>query len=351
MKPNNIKKIGIIKLGSIGDIIHTLPAAYILRENYPNARIDWIVEKKSLEVLTGNRYIDNIVVIDTKAWRRNPFAKSTVNAITSLIRFFKDASYDVVFDFQGLIKSGIITYLTKAPKRIGFNPKECREYLNRIFMNMNTSLAGEKNHVVKKNLNLLKTLDIDVSRVEFPFALCNGDEKPIADFFEENSLSKKDFIAAVDPSAGWETKCIDLEILSKVVDYLTLSKGCKVVIMWGPGEHEKALEIKLKCKSNPLVLCKTNLKNLAAFLKRCNLMLSPDTGPMHLAAAFGVKCIGVYGPTCPYKNGPYGDKNLFVSRFVDCSPCYKRTCSDLKCMDSITFEDIKEKIDLAIINI
>src|SRR4030042_5596499 len=128
MKPNDIKRIGIIKLGSIGDIIHTLPAAYLLRENYPDARIDWIVEKKALEILTGNRYIDNIVVIDTKAWRRKPFAKSTVNAITHLLHFFKEASYDVVFDFQGLIKSGIITYLTKAPKRIGFNPKECREY-------------------------------------------------------------------------------------------------------------------------------------------------------------------------------------------------------------------------------
>ena len=118
MKPSEVKKIGIIKLGSIGDIIHTLPAAYILRMNFPEARIDWIVERKSLEILTGNRCIDNIVVIDTKAWRKNPLSQKTRSSIIGLLQYFNNISYDVVFDFQGLIKSGILTYLTKAPMRI-----------------------------------------------------------------------------------------------------------------------------------------------------------------------------------------------------------------------------------------
>jgi heptosyltransferase I len=351
MKHNDINKIGIIKLGSIGDIIHTLPVSYILRKNFPDAKIDWIVERKSLEILTGNRYIDNIVVIDTKAWRKYPFGKTTIKAVIGLWQYFKEASYDVVFDFQGLIKSGIISYLTKAPVRVGFDPKECREKLNHVFMSLNATIAGEKAHVIQKNLNILKTIDLDVYEVEFPFTLSNGDEKPILQFFQENDLSDNDIIAAVDPSAGWITKCIELELLAKVVDYLALSKGCKVVLMWGPGEQDKALKIREKSLSNPLILCQTNLKNLAAFLKRCNLMISPDTGPMHLAAALGVKCIGIYGPSCPFKNGPFGENNLFVSRFVDCSPCYKRKCDDLKCMKTITFDDIKEKIDIAFNNL
>ena len=183
----------------------------------------------------GNRCIDNIVIIDTKAWRRKPLSLSTAKSIIGLWQWFKEACSDAVFDFQGLIKSGVITYFTKAPKRVGFNVKECREKLNKIFMNIEASIAGEKAHVVRKNLNVLKAFDLDISHVEFPFALNNGDEKPILKFFEEHNLSKSDFIAAVDPSAGWATKCIDLNLLAKVVDYLALSKGCKVVIMWGTG--------------------------------------------------------------------------------------------------------------------
>lgn len=348
MKLNDIKRIGIVKLGSIGDIIHTLPAAYSLRVNFPNAQIDWIIERKSMEILTGNRFINNIIVIDTKAWRKNPLGKRTINSIRSLLNYFKKASYDMVFDFQGLIKSGVIAYLTRSPKRIGFNPEECREGLNRLFMNMISSPTDSKTHVIDKNLNILKSLDLDISSIHFPFSFQNGDERPIDEYFIENKLTKDDFIAVIDPSAGWITKCIDLDLQAKIVDYLTEKYGCKVVIMWGPGEHEKALKIKELSKSNLLILCKTNLKNLASFLRRCDLMISPDTGPMHLAAALSVRCIGIYGPTCPYKNGPYGEEHLFISKFVDCAPCYKRECNDLKCIKTITFDDIKKKIDIAL---
>jgi len=347
MRLDDIQKIGIIKLGSIGDIIHTLPSAYALRKHFPHARIDWIVEKKSVEILTGNKLIDNIIVIDTKSWRKKPLGKDTLKSIRQFLKYFKKSSYDLVLDFQGLIKSGLVAFLSGAPVRIGFNRKDCRESLNSVFSNTRAPLAGAKTHVVDKNLNLLKLIGVDTSHVEFPVFSRNGDELPIDDFFRKHNLTSEDFIAVIDPSAGWETKCIAQKLLAKVSDYLKDEYDCKVVLMWGPGEYEKAEEIQNISESKPLILCETTLKSLASFLRRCKLMISPDTGPLHLAAALDVQCIGIYGPTCPFKNGPYGKNNLYVSRFVDCAPCYKRDCDDLRCMETITFEDIKEKIDIA----
>jgi heptosyltransferase I len=343
-----LKSIAIIKLGSIGDVIHTLPVSYILRNNFPNSRIDWIIEKKSLEILKGNTYIDNIIVIDTKSMRQNLFNFDNIKSIKKLLRYFSNINYDIVFDFQGLSKSGLIAYLTGSKKKVGFNPSDCREWLNPFFMDVKAPKVQDKTHVVDKNLNLLKFIGINTYPVNFPLTIHNEDEIPIDNFFKEHNITSNDFIVAIDPSAGWKTKCIDLSLLAKVCDYLELSWSCKVILIWGPGEYDKANKIREESFSKPEILCKTTLKSLAAFLKKCNLMISPDTGPLHLAAALGVRCIGIFGPTCPYKNGPYGEDNLVVSKFVDCAPCYKRKCDDIKCINSIKFDDITEKIDFAL---
>ncbi len=150
-----MERILIVKLSSIGDIVHALPVLRTIRHNLPNSYIAWIVEDKAREILDGNKDIDRIITINTKRWRK-VLNRTTIRELLNVINTLRKERFDTAIDLQGLIKSGVISYLSGAKTKIGFDSGNCREFLNIVFTNKKVSPEKEDSHVVDKNLSLLK---------------------------------------------------------------------------------------------------------------------------------------------------------------------------------------------------
>ena len=169
---NGCARIAIVKLSSLGDVVHALPVAHALRAALPDARLTWLVERREQAILAGNPDLDQVVAVDTRLWRREfrqPGGLHTVLVkVRGLVRRLRAAGFDVALDLQGLWKSGIITALTRAPVRVGFAAGACRETANVLFTNRRVALASESVHVVERNLALLSALGLRRARLDAP---------------------------------------------------------------------------------------------------------------------------------------------------------------------------------------
>jgi lipopolysaccharide heptosyltransferase I len=333
----------IVKLGSIGDIVHTIPCLSALRQRFPDARIDWLVESRCRDILLDNPHIDQLLEVDTLRWRRRLFSPATWRQIRASIRGIRSHRYDVVFDFQGLVKSGVCSRLARSPRRIGFGRRHLREPLSSLFTNEHVAAPDGRCHVIDKNLSLLKTVGIETREWSFPIEVPRDLEEQSTEQLAAMELSE---FVAINPGGGWPTKRWSSESYGKLAAELDREWNLKSLVFWGPSEEAMAGRVAETSSGAARVAPPTTLRELIAYLKKARLFVGGDTGPFHIAGALGIPVVGLFGPSDPVVNGPMGSDDRVVWKSVPCSPCYKRRCPGYGtvCMTSIEVDEVLDVV-------
>jgi len=330
----NIKsgpKILIVRLGAIGDVVHTLPALACLRRALPRAHLTWAVERGgAAKLLEGNPYLDDLAELDLRGWRKRWTQAETLAAVRGSIARLRTAQFDLSLDFQGLLKSAAVPWLARVPQRIGFATEALREPASRWLLNEQVDV-DDSGHVIKKNLRLVEYLGYDVSgEFEFPIAL-NAEDKQFAGEQIERCDGK---LAILNPGGGWPTKLWHTSEFGALADRLWEVYGIRSAITYGPGELSLAQAVIAQTQSGRAFALDSTLKQFLALAARAKLFLGGDTGPMHLAAAARTPIVALFGPTSARRNGPFAADDVVLERFdLDCRvDCYRRYCSHTSCM-------------------
>ncbi len=334
-------KILIVKLSSIGDVVHTLPSLYALKKGFEKkgvpTEIDWLVEESASGILKDNPLIDNLIVVKNRGWTRD----SRVNIRT--VRFLASRRYDMVLDFQGLLKSAVWVALSKAGRRIGFS--NSRE-LSHLFLNERVAAYDPDRHAVDRYLDLARYAGGAPTGVEFPLNIGKEDIRRVKTILEKNGIEAApgSFYIMV-PAARWSTKLWERKKFIELGKKLYSSRSLKVLITGSKGDHDAVERIRAgigegACNAAGLF----DLKGLAALMTLAGFVVTVDSGPMHIAAAAGLPVVALFGPTAPRRTGPYGSGHVVVRKAVECSPCFKKTCTDPRCMKEITVDDVMDAV-------
>jgi ADP-heptose:LPS heptosyltransferase len=279
------------------------------------------------DVLGGFKHIDGLVSLEGCTYWQT-------------VRFLRRQKFDAAFDFQGLIKSGFLTLLSASRIRIGFDRKSCREPLNVIFTNLHVNPGGSRVHVIEKNMSLLGVLGIRMDEVAFDLKVSGEDTASITAQLKTAHVEDGELLIGINPGAGWATKRWSPERFSEVGRRLVDRYGCKIIVTWGPGEESFALEIAHNIGRDAILPPPTGIGELTALIRRLSLLISGDTGPLHLAVALGVPTVSIFGPSDPRRNGPYGKGHKVLWEQLECSGCYRRKCKDVRCMDAIRVDEV-----------
>jgi lipopolysaccharide heptosyltransferase I len=301
--------IALIKLSSLGDVVHALPIAATLRARIPGAHLTWIVERREAAVLRDHPAVDALVPIDTRRWRRARGFRDVVDVVRAVARTrrgLRRARFDVALDLQGLIKSGLITAATRAPLRIGFAARRCREPLGAVFTNRRVQPPAAARHVVDQYLALLGPLGVTEPVREFRLPIDPAAEARADDFLVAHGLKPGRRLVVLNPGSRRPDKRWPEERFRALAERLTEDAAADVLVVWGPGEEAAGRLIAPGGRGGAVLGPPTNLYDLLAFLRRASALVAADTGPLHLAAALGTPCVGLYGPTSAVRNGPYG---------------------------------------------
>jgi heptosyltransferase-1 len=347
-------RILIVKLSSIGDVVHTLPAAALLRRALPEARIAWAVERRASAILEDSPAIDALIELDLRAWRRGLLSGSTfadASARLGQLRSAPDLNgaghTDVAIDFQGLMKSGLVAFATQAQRRIGFETAELREKPSKLFLTEQVE-TSELKHVIDKNLALVRAAlhrpfadeQTPRSDYEFPIAVSSGDERYVEALIENRPAP----FAIINHGGGWPTKIWPSERYADLADWLWSECGLRSFVTYGPGEEALARSVGSASTSGAVQPIPSTLKQFVALARRAALFVGGDTGPLHLAAASKTPIVGLYGPTSPERNGPFDPQDITVGRDLWCrTDCHRRSCWHWECMD-IPVSEVKRAV-------
>ncbi len=295
---NGVPRILIIRLSAIGDVVRVLPALHALRNRFPNAQIDWAIEPKSLEAVSGNPALDQCLVFE-----RVPNKKDSTRALLRFCRQVRQAQYDIVLDFHGIFKSGLITRASGAPKRYGFTAPRAQE-LSYLATNQRVPLLSPRMNRIEENLELCKFLGARSPNLEVTIHVPEDIQADVDDYLHQILDSGKKLIAVHAPVDRPE-KQWPLEYFAELCDLLLADGRYEVLLTWGPGQLEVAEKVRELTRRKPEVAPETpGLKHYAWMVQRADLYFGGDTGPMHIASAMGVPVVAVFGGTDPAKHSP-----------------------------------------------
>jgi lipopolysaccharide heptosyltransferase I len=325
-------RILIIRLGAIGDIICTLPALAAIKSSIEDAIITWVVERgPSQTLLDGNPFIDEVVLVDLGRWRNETFNAVARAEASNVLRRLRGAHFDLSLDFQGLLKSAVIPWLARIPRRIGFDFNALREPAAGLLLSERVP-ANDSAHVIEKNLTLARHLGCAIpNEYQFPLAISQDDRA-----FAERIIERLDGeFAILNPGGGWETKLWGVQNFSNIADRLWHELGLKSLITFGPGEGALAESVVAGAKAGSAFAASSTLKQFFAIARNAAMFIGGDTGPMFLAAAAGAPIVSIFGPTSSRRNGPFDERDIVVERNdLECRiGCYRRRCEHISCMD------------------
>ena len=297
---NNPKNILVVRLGAMGDIVHVMPAVMDLRMVFPFARISWLVEDKHKDLVECLPGIDEVIVFPRREWQSSLKHPHNYLKIISEARVFlkklRDRKYDIVLDFHGNFKSGLLTYLGGAATRIGFSRGYCKEF-NFLFTNLHITPQEQKINRVDKYLTLLRGLGIEAHYQRPVFSIPDTDRIYIEDFIHQKHLNQKS-IAIIHPGTSlfgkykrWPPKNY-----ADLADQLIQELGYSVIFTWGDQEYKIAEEIVSFMCYQATIACKTSVKQLIALLQHGHLFIGGDTGPTHIASCIGIPTVAIFGP-------------------------------------------------------
>ena len=305
-----VHKVLVIKLRAVGDVLLSTVVTKNLRLAFPDAQIDYLTEPSSVDVLSGNPFLNHIHVHDR--------LKMTG---VRLVRLIRHQRYDLVIDLFGNPRTALITRLSGARYRVGYRFRG-RTYAYNIM----TEPRGAAVHNTQFNLDALEAIGVAIQDRNIYFQFAPEDEAYVSEVLSRSGVSRQ-FLVGVNTGGGWYTKRWGLDRYAELADRLVDTYRATIVLTWGPGQLPEVEKIRSLMKHKPFIPPATSLKQLGALLKHCRCVISNDSGPMHIAAAVGTPVLGIYGPTSPVLQGPFGDKHVTVTKEgLDCLGCNYTKC-------------------------
>jgi heptosyltransferase-1 len=331
------KRLLIVKLSSIGDVVQSLPVATALRRRFPDAYLAWAVGPAAADVLVGHPHLDRVLIVGGLPGRKSEDADvlPPLAALPGLRRALRKIGFDTTLDLQGLFKSALIAWLTGAQRRLGY-----RTLHEGTFLFNNRRLVPNRRdvHAVDSYLDFVEVLGADRSPVEFSIATSDVDREAV-----DELLDGGDTLAALIPGARWDSKIWPPERFAAVADVLADHFGLASIVVGASRDTGLAGRIRSAARRPILDLTgRTTLGQLAEVFRRCRLTVGNDTGPLYISSAVGTPTIALFGPSDARRLGPYGDGHAKLVTEAKCAPCRNRTCADRTCMDSIAPEQVIE---------
>jgi heptosyltransferase I len=316
----------IVRLGALGDIVHAIPAAAAIREAFPEARIDWLVDPRYASLIQMVTAVSHAVPVDPRA--------GTIRLMAT-VRELRRRKYSVAIDLQGLIKSATLARFAGADRVLGFPQNELREPMARAFYS-DTPAIAKTHHVVHKNLALVAALGIEPGPPAFPLDV----PRTPAVAQVESRFEGAPFVL-INPGAAWPNKRWPPERFGALAAGIRDRFGWPSLVLWGPREEALAEAVVAASNEAGVLAPATGIVDLFGIAKAARLAISGDTGPLHIAAAVGTAVVGLFGPTWAQRNGPWDARDVVVSRTTKCECLYERRCRRASpCIDDIAFDEV-----------
>lgn len=341
------RRILIIKPSSLGDVVHALPFLRALRRHLPDHHLAWLAEEETAGLLEGHPDLDEVLVSGRRRWARQPFWAGTAREVWRFARRLRAGRYDLVIDLQGLLKSAALTLLSGAPVRVGLSTgrEGSRWALTHVVP------ATLEVHAVERYLAVAEALGVPPGPREFVLPAGQTEEA----WVDEGLAGWGRPLVVLHAAARWSSKRWEPERFARVADALATGLGATILLTGGASDGPLARAIASRMRAVPVDLTgRTDLRHLVALLRRADLMVTVDSGPMHIAAALGTPLIALFGPTDPRQTGPYvpregeggrGGRPVVLQHPVPCGPCLRRTCplpEERLCMRLLEADEVVE---------
>ena len=334
---NPPESVLIVRLSSIGDVIHTFPAYVALRKAWPATKFGWAVERAAaalVQRLPGPLLVHEL---DIQSWRRPWILPTTLGAVRDQLGALRAQRYQLAIDFQGLLKSAIVARLGAA-RTLGWARASAREpWAARLYHR--TAVAPHDVHVVRRGLHLAQHAGAEQPQIEWPGLTRSEDEEYIDTYLADLGIRRP---IVLHPAANWASKRYEPERLVDVGRELHKRTRRPVIWIWGPGEQTATRSLAAAAGTGNHVSAPTSLPQLGALLERAALFIGGDSAPLHLAVACGAPCVAIFGPTDPARLGPLAPTDEVVCERLECSHCHQRQCplGTNACLDAISAHQI-----------
>ena len=314
----------------MGDVIHAIPTAAALRARFPEARIDWLVDPRYVALLEMVPGIDSRIPINT----RRP------GQVISTIGDLRRIGYTAVIDLQGLLKSAVLARAARGERTIGFDSRHLRERTAAPFYTHKVNPEGTP-HVIFKNLALLEPLGSRDARVAFPLEIPHS---AVADALAARNGGAP--YALINPGAAWPNKRWPADRFGVLAAHLREKFGLWSVVLWGPGEESLAEEVAGASAGAAETAPATSITDLFAIARRARVLISGDTGPLHIGGAVGTPLVALFGPTLAGRNGPWSASDIVLSRTDGCACLYRRRCRrHAPCINEIELSEVVAAVE------
>lgn len=331
-----VRQLLLIKPSSLGDIVHAMPALAALRARFPQAMVTWLVKRQwapLVEVIAG---VDQVCAVDQglMGW---------MGRVPDL----RAAGFDLVVDLQGLFRSGAMARLTGCGRRIGFaNAREG----SRLFYTQRVEVPTAPMHAVDRYLLVAEALGAArPAETLFEFIDRLEDRQAVETILARAGIASPQSWIAMNVSARWETKRWPPQYFAEAADRLAQAHALPIVLIGGPAERPESLAVTARMRTKAIDLTgQTPVGLLPGLLGRAAVLVTNDSGPMHIAAAVGTPVVALFGPTDPVKTGPYGKGHVVLSHAVECRPCFRRDCSravSLECLTGVRPEQVVSAVE------
>ena len=335
-----LKNVLIVKLSAMGDVIHALPVSYAIKETFPEAKVTWVVEPPSLDLLKMNPCVDKIILFNKKNFRS---LKGFMKEFFPFKHELQEESYDAVLDLQGLFKSAAIAFFAKSNIKLGIC--DMRELSDKI----SKPIIGEnaQGHIVERYLDTARAVGCVVWEVAFPLQIPVEESEKARAIMEHAGVREGNPYVAFVVGANWPNKRWPAEHFAALGDWFYQLAVIPILIGNGVLDEQLAKEIEAKMEIPPINLVnRTNIPQLAHVLRSSRLIIGGDTGPVHLGAALGVRTIMLMGPTNVERNGAFGQLQNVIEVERNCKGCWKRACPMKEiCLEKISPDLVREKIE------
>jgi heptosyltransferase-1 len=367
LRSRDFRKILLIKLSAVGDVIHTIPVLNKLRRRYPSAQLDWLVTPAIAELLRHNPAITNVIEFAREDWSR-PWTPAPFVSYARLAAKLRANGYDLVVDMHGQFRTAVFALATGAPVRIGFDRPRARVWdaSPRTFSAEARKHAWQgaregswlaytdhipvptlDQHAVDRYLSVGPILGLEEGQPDFSFPIPQAASANIESLLRRHDIAGAPLVAMA-PGTIWETKHWGTDKFAEVARHF-LQKGFAVALMGSRRERTVCEEVARLAPGSVDVAGETTLTELAALVRRSAISVTNDSGPMHLAVALGRPVVSVFGPTDPIWIGPYGRADAVLRAGVPCSPCLLRQLSrcrhDHVCMENVSAPAVIERME------
>ena len=329
-----MEKILLIRLSSLGDIVLTTPAIRAIRAHYPNSYIAMLVAKQSADVLRQNPHLNEIIQFNRTAKDKD------TGEMLRILRILRQRKFALTFDFQRKLRTELLMYLSGASERVGKG----------MLCTLRVPEQDNK-HATDHYFDLLHAAGIPAQDHKLEMFLSNTERADACYTFEEAGISEIQLKVGLFPGAGWKLREWMPERFAAIGDRLVKHYDAQVIIFGGPKERELVNNVKnLMQHTSATFAGNLQIRQLAACVEKCDLFLTNDTGPMHIASAVGTRTVALFGPGNHIRFQPVGETHTIIRHDVPCSPCKQFTdkCKDNICMKGITVDEVWEGISRTI---